>query len=86
MSINDPAPEPDLVQLISAYLPLQESRKVLKGTCPFHPDAGSSLMVYATHNQFKCFGCGIEGGPEEFMRAIGKSGISTKPLQCLESA
>lgn len=86
MSKSDPAPEPDLVQLISAYLPLQESRKVLKGTCPFHPDNGSSLMVYASRNQFKCFGCGIEGGPDEFMRAIGKSGISTKPLQRLESA
>jgi len=86
MSISDVSPEPDLVKLISHYLPLQESRKVLKGTCPFHPDSGSSLMVYASRNQFKCFGCGIEGGPEEFRKAIQKTGLLTKPLRNLESA
>jgi DNA primase len=76
MSISEVLPEPDLVQLISSYLPLQESRKVLKGPCPFHPDSNNSLMVYASRNQFKCFGCGIEGGPEEFLAAIQKINVS----------
>ena len=70
MSISEVSPEPDLVKIVTSYLPLQESRKVLKGTCPFHADNGSSFMVYASRNHFKCFGCGIEGGPEEFLTAI----------------
>jgi DNA primase len=86
MSISELSPEPDLVKIVSAYLALQESRKVLKGTCPFHADGGSSLMVYASRNRFKCFGCGIEGGPAEFMVAVERSGGLTKPLQHLESA
>lgn len=57
----------DLVKIISAYLPLQESRKQLKGKCPFHPDTTTSLMVSAEKNIFKCFGCGRDGGPVEFI-------------------
>lgn len=75
MSIVEVSPETDLVQLIGNYLPLQASRKVLKGTCPFHPDGNNSLMVYASRNQFKCFGCGIEGGPAEFLAAIQKINV-----------
>ena len=75
MSISEVQPEPDLVQLVSSYLLLQSSRKVLKGICPFHPDTAHSLMVYASRNQFKCFGCGIEGGPEEFLAAILKINV-----------
>lgn len=70
ITMNDLSPEADLVKIISYYLPLQESRKVLKGPCPFHKDTGNSLMVYASRNHFKCFGCGKEGGPKDFMTAI----------------
>jgi DNA primase len=68
--INDISPQADIVKIISYYLLLQESRKVLKGTCPFHTDAGNSLMVYASRNHFKCFGCGKEGGPVDFIMMI----------------
>ncbi|GAA4322049.1 hypothetical protein GCM10023149_22130 [Mucilaginibacter gynuensis] len=57
----------DLVKLITSYLPLQESRKMLKGSCPFHADNGASLMVSPEKNSFKCFGCGKDGGPVEFV-------------------
>jgi DNA primase len=63
-------PQTDFVQLISAYVKLQEGRKVLKGNCPFHHDNAASFMVYPSKNIFKCFGCGLEGGPAEFSKAI----------------
>jgi DNA primase len=67
--ISEVSPVANLASIIGYYLPLHESRKVLKGRCPFHADAGQSLMVYATRNHFKCFGCGYEGGAVEFISA-----------------
>lgn len=60
----------DLVQIISKYILLQESRKNLKGRCPFHKDLATSLMVSPEKNIFQCFGCGKGGGPVEFVMAI----------------
>jgi DNA primase len=60
----------DLVKIITAYFPLTESRLVLKGKCPFHGDDMNSFMVSPAKNIFKCFGCGMEGGPIEFIMAI----------------
>lgn len=60
----------DLVQIISKYILLQESRKNLKGRCPFHKDLATSLMVSPDKNIFQCFGCGKGGGPVEFVMAI----------------
>jgi len=61
----------DLVKIVSGYIALQESRNVLKGNCPFHADTSASFMVSPAKNIFKCFGCGKEGGPAEFMLLIG---------------
>lgn len=64
----------DLVDIVSKHVLLQQSRKALKGRCPFHKDETTSLMVIPASNVFKCFGCGIEGGPIEFLMALeGKS-------------
>lgn len=60
----------ELVLLISGYVKLSEGRKVLKGNCPFHNDQSESFMVYPAREIFKCFGCGLEGGPNEFNEAI----------------
>jgi DNA primase len=60
----------DLVQIISKYILLEESRKHLKGRCPFHKDLATSLMVSPDKNIFQCFGCGKGGGPVEFVMAI----------------
>lgn len=62
-----PLAKTDLVKIISHFLPLQASRKQLKGKCPFHDDHTTSLMVSPEKNIFKCFGCGKDGGPVEFM-------------------
>ena len=59
-----------LVSLISKHVQLQESRKILKGNCPFHEDNAESFMVYPAKDLFKCFGCGLEGGTQEFSQAL----------------
>ena len=60
----------DIVSIVSKYVLLNESRNILKGNCPFHQDSGNSLMVSPIKNIFKCFGCGKEGGPYEFITLI----------------
>jgi len=62
----------DLVSLIGQYLLLTAGRKAFKGNCPFHEDQVQSLMVSAEKNIFKCFGCGAEGGPVEFIMQMNK--------------
>ncbi|MDB5061351.1 MAG: hypothetical protein JWP67_1194 [Mucilaginibacter sp.] len=63
-----------LVEIISKYILLKQSRKALKGRCPFHKDETTSLMVQVESNVFKCFGCGAEGGPVEFVSRIESKG------------
>jgi DNA primase len=63
---------PDLVKLAANYIDLKESRRSFRGKCPFHEDAGESLLISPEKNIFKCFGCGMEGGPAEFITAIGQ--------------
>ena len=73
----------NLVKIISGYLTLREGRKILKGPCPFHIDSANSLMVYPEKNIFKCFGCGKEGGPIEFVMNV--EGLSfDEAVACLQ--
>jgi DNA primase len=60
----------DLVRIVSKYVLLEESRRNLKGRCPFHPDQATSLMVSPEKNIFQCFGCGKGGGSIDFVMAI----------------
>lgn len=60
----------DITRIISRHLKLEEGRRILKGNCPFHADHSDSLMVSPVKNIFKCFGCGKEGGPIEFVMAM----------------
>ena len=60
----------NLVDIASKYILLQPNRKALKGKCPFHKDETTSLLIIPQSNVFKCFGCGAEGGPMEFLMRI----------------
>jgi DNA primase len=62
----------DIVTVVSSYIPLQSSHRALKGACPFHNDQGLSLMISPQNNIFRCFGCGKDGGPVEFVMEIEK--------------
>ncbi|WP_121248720.1 CHC2 zinc finger domain-containing protein [Mucilaginibacter phyllosphaerae] len=74
--INQIQKKANLVRIVSKYILLNNSRKALKGRCPFHNDDTTSLMVMTESNIFKCFGCGVEGGPVDFI-----SRIESKPKE-----
>jgi DNA primase len=51
----------DIVEIISAYLPLKLSGKNYRTLCPFHSEKTPSFMVSQEKQIYHCFGCG-EGG------------------------
>ncbi|MDE2014783.1 MAG: toprim domain-containing protein [Alphaproteobacteria bacterium] len=53
---------------------LQKRGRDLVGPCPFHEDATPSLTVTPEKNLFHCFGCGIGGGPIDWV--MKKNGVS----------
>jgi DNA primase len=48
--------------------------KDLLGRCPFHEDDTASLVVTPSKNLWHCFGCGIGGGPIDWV--MKRSGVS----------
>lgn len=53
---------------------LKKSGKDLLGRCPFHADDTASLVVTPGKNLWHCFGCGVGGGPIDWV--IKKNGVS----------
>ena len=53
---------------------LQKSGKDVVGCCPFHDDKTASLVITPAKNLWHCFGCGIGGGPIDWV--IKKNGVS----------
>jgi len=53
---------------------LKKAGKDLLGCCPFHEDETASLVVTPAKNLWHCFGCGIGGGPIDWV--IKKNGVS----------
>jgi DNA primase len=51
----------DLVELISAYVPLKRAGRNHKGLCPFHSEKTPSFTVDGERGMFKCWGCGTGG-------------------------
>ncbi len=58
----------------SAEILLKKAGKDLLGCCPFHADDTASLVVTPDKNLWHCFGCGIGGGPIDWV--MKKNGIS----------
>ena len=58
----------------SSGIELKQGGKDLLGRCPFHEDATASLVVTPAKNLWHCFGCGLGGGPIDWV--IRKNGIS----------
>jgi DNA primase catalytic core len=53
---------------------LKRSGKDFVGCCPFHEDDTASLVVTPAKNLWHCFGCGVGGGPIDWvMKKIGVS-------------
>ncbi|MFM0134402.1 CHC2 zinc finger domain-containing protein, partial [Paraburkholderia sediminicola] len=62
-------------QLVRAHgIELVKSGRDVRGRCPFHADGTPSLVVTPSKNLWHCFGCGLGGGPVDWvMKANGIS-------------
>ena len=58
----------------SSGIALKKAGKDLLGCCPFHADDTASLVVTPSKNLWHCFGCGVGGGPIDWI--IKKNGVS----------
>ena len=78
------SPEPEIERLKSEVsverlvgasgIELKKSGKDWVGRCPFHEDDTASLVVTPAKNLWHCFGCGIGGGPIDWV--IKRQGVS----------
>ncbi|OQY39179.1 MAG: DNA primase [Candidatus Cloacimonetes bacterium 4572_65] len=62
----------NIVDVVSAYLPLKRSGTNYKGLCPFHEDRNPSMMVSEAKQIFKCFVCGKGGNVFTFVQEYEK--------------
>jgi DNA primase len=61
----------DIVRVVSEYVPRLEKRGARYfGLCPFHSEKTPSFSVHATHQFYKCFGCGAGGDVIKFVMEI----------------
>ena len=51
----------DLVELISATVPLTPNGRDFKGLCPFHDDRNPSFHVYSSRQTYRCWVCDLGG-------------------------
>lgn len=51
----------DIVEVISAHVPLKKRGKNYVGLCPFHQEKTPSFTVSAEKQMYHCFGCGRGG-------------------------
>jgi len=57
----------DIVDIISAYLPLKKRGKSYLGLCPFHQEKTASFYVVPSKSFYHCFGCGKSGNVINFV-------------------
>jgi DNA primase len=58
----------------AAGIELKRGGKDLLGRCPFHEGDTASLVVTPVKNLWHCFGCGVGGGPIDWV--IKRNGVS----------
>ncbi len=57
----------NIADVVGEKLDLKKTGSGLIGLCPFHNEKTPSFSVSPAKNIFKCFGCGIAGGPVKFI-------------------
>jgi hypothetical protein len=67
--------EVEVARLVEASgIELKKGGKDLLGRCPFHEDDTASLVVTRGKNLWHCFGCGVGGGPIDWV--MKRQGVS----------
>ncbi len=62
----------DIVDVISAYVPMKKRGKSYVGRCPFHQEKTPSFTVSAEKQVYHCFGCGAGGNVFGFVMQFEK--------------
>jgi DNA primase len=62
----------DIVDVISAYLPLKKKGTNYWARCPFHDEKTASFSVSPSKQIFHCFGCGVGGNVLNFIMEYEK--------------
>ena len=65
--VNEVRAASDIVEIVSAYIPLTKKGKNHFGVCPFHDDTNPSMSVSNTKQIYKCFSCGASGNVFNFV-------------------
>lgn len=60
----------DIVQIVSAYVPLKKNGSNYWGLCPFHHEKTPSFSVSADQNLYYCFGCKAGGNVVQFVQEM----------------
>lgn len=61
-AIDEVRERTDIVELVSAYLPLQKTGRNFKALCPFHKEKTPSFIVFPDSQRWHCFGACAAGG------------------------
>ena len=62
----------DIVDIVSAYLPLKRQGRNYIGLCPFHNEKTPSFSVNRENNVYHCFGCKAGGNVAQFVMEMEK--------------
>lgn len=68
--INELKYNNDIEGVVSSYVTLKRSGRMLGGLCPFHSEKTASFYVYPDTQSYYCFGCGAGGDVITFIRQI----------------
>jgi len=62
----------DLLEVVSAHIPMQKSGASYKACCPFHEEKSPSFMMQRGDKHYHCFGCGAHGDAIAFLMGYVK--------------
>lgn len=62
----------DIVEVVSAYIPVHPAGKIFKSLCPFHNDTRPSLQIDRQYQNYRCWACDARGDVFDFVMKFEK--------------